>query len=85
MIGFQEMREEAFRRAGSSNSATIEGQITAAERCFPSGWWQYHLHHQSREYEVERVQLELLDLGQELLKLRCQVNNVFVRVILIDH
>ena len=30
---------------------------------------------QSREYEVERVQLELLDLGQELLKLRCQVNN----------
>ena len=28
----------------------------------------------NREYEVERVQLELLDLGQELLKLRSQVN-----------
>ena len=27
----QEMREEAFRRVGS-DSATIEGQITAAER-----------------------------------------------------
>jgi len=55
----KEMREEAFRRAGSSDNATIEGQITAAER----------------EYEVERVQLELLDLGQELLKLRCQAEN----------
>ena len=29
----QEMREEAFRRVGS-DSATIEGQITAAERWF---------------------------------------------------
>ena len=32
----------------TSDRASIEGQITAAER----------------EYEVERVQLELLDLGQ---------------------
>ena len=30
--------------------------------------------HCAREYEVERVQLELLDLGQELLRLRCQVD-----------
>ena len=37
IIGPQEMREEAFRRVGSSDNATIEGQITAAERCFPSG------------------------------------------------
>ena len=41
--------------------------------------------HCAREYEVERVQLELLDLGQELLRLRCQVDfkEIFVIVIVI--
>ena len=41
--------------------------------------------HCTREYEVERVQLELLDLGQELLRLRCQVDlkEIFVIFIVI--
>ena len=41
--------------------------------------------HCAREYEVERVQLELLDLGQELLRLRCQVDlkEIFVIFIVI--
>ena len=41
--------------------------------------------HRTREYEVERVQLELLDLGQELLRLRCQVDlkEIFVIFIVI--
>ena len=55
----REMREEVRRRA-TTDSGSIEGQITAAER----------------EYEVERVQLELLDLRQELLKLRCEAERV---------
>ena len=37
----------------------------------------------AREYEVERVQLELLDLGQELLRLRCQVDLKEIFVIFI--
>ena len=39
--------------------------------------------HCAREYEVERVQLELLDLGQELLRLRCQVDLKEIFVIFI--
>ena len=39
--------------------------------------------HCTREYEVERVQLELLDLGQELLRLRCQVDLKEIFVIFI--
>ena len=41
--------------------------------------------HCAREYEVERVQLELLGLGQELLRLRCQVDlkEIFVIFIVI--
>ena len=39
--------------------------------------------HCAREYEVERVQLELLDLGQELLRLRCQVHLKEIFVIFI--
>ena len=31
---------------------------------------------------MERVQLELLDLGQELLKLRCQVNCIEMIIIM---
>ena len=39
--------------------------------------------HCAREYEVERVQLELLDLGQELLRLRCQVDFKEIFVIML--
>ena len=38
--------------------------------------------HCAREYEVERVQLELLDLGQELFRLRCQVD-FFIFIIML--